>query len=253
MNHTAPPVNSPAASIAPLQNVSRCVDALQWVIDKPAHINKIACLYGRSGLGKSSAAAYSVNRFNACYIEVKVTWNTKYFLAAIVNELGLSLARKSTPIPELADMIAEELALSGRPLIIDEFDYLIDKRNGVEVVRSLYDSCKTPILIIGEQNLESKLQRWEKFHNRVTRWVDAAPANLADARHLRNLYCRQVTVADDLLTKIVNECAGNTSRIAINLTNVEEYALQSGQTRIALDDWGNRPLFNGSARRRVAS
>lgn len=245
MNHDTTPVNS----IAPLRNIARTVEALQWVIDQPDHVNKIACMYGRSGLGKSSAAAYSVNRFNACYIEVKVFWNTKYFLQAIIKELGINLARKTTPIPELADLIAEELTLSGRPLIIDEFDYLVPKCNGVEAVRSLYDSSKTPILIIGEQNLESKLQRWEKFHNRVTKWVDALPADLDDAKHLRRLYCQQVEITDDLLSKVVTVCTGNTSRIAINLTNIQEHALRHGLTKISLEDWGNRPLFNGSARR----
>ncbi len=32
----------------------------------------------------------------------------------------------------------------------------------------------------------------ERFHNRVLDWVPAQPASLADAKHLRALYCKRV-------------------------------------------------------------
>nr|WP_249123784.1 ATP-binding protein [Pseudomonas aeruginosa] len=70
----------------------------------------------------------------------------------------------------MADQIAEELAASGRPLIIDEMDHLV-AAGQVELIRDLYESSQASILLIGEEMLPTKLKKYERFHGRVLSWV----------------------------------------------------------------------------------
>lgn len=236
-------------SVAPLQNVTRCMTTLKRAIDRPGHLPGITAFYGPSGWGKSTAAAYIAHMYRAYYVEAKDTWTKKAFLAAILLEMGIPAAKT---IAEMAQQVAQELALSGKPLIIDEFDYIVKKGN-VDMVRDLYDSSGAPILVLGEEQLETNLRKWERFHNRVLDWVPAEPANLEDTRHLRDLYCGDIEVADDLLKKIMDVCRGNVSRTCINLANIREYAINQGLERLSLEDWGNQYLYDGSApKRRVA-
>lgn len=242
MNQETVTVNT----VAPLQNVARCMQAMQRTAERAEHLPGLIAFYGPSGWGKSTAAAYVANRYRAYYVEAKSTWTKKALLLAVLTEMGVQPGRT---IYEMADQAAEQLALSGRPLIVDEFDYVVDKKN-VEIVRDLYESSNAPILIIGEERLEANLKRWERFHNRILDWVPAQPANLEDARHLRELYCRRVTVGDDLLERILEVSRGTTRRICVNLARVQEWAIAQGLDSVALDDWGSRPLFDGQAPKR---
>lgn len=234
-------------TIAPLTNVALCVGALDLAINRPPHLPGMVSFYGPSGYGKSSGAAYAANKFNAYYVECKSTWTKKSLLSNILKEMGMAAAKS---ISDMTDQISEQLALSGRPLIIDEFDHIV-KKNAVEVVRDIYEgSGSSPILLIGEERLEDNLAHWERFHNRILKWVPAQPASMDDAQLLRQLYCQKADIADDILNKLMEVTKGCVRRICVNLYNAQEYALENGLGKITLSDWGTKEFYTGKAPKR---
>ena len=238
-------------TIAPIQNVSRCLNTLERAMNRPAHLPGIIAFYGPSGWGKSTAAAFIGNRFRAYRVEVKDSWTRKGLLESILIEMRI---KPEKTIYRMALQVAEQLAVSGTPLIIDEFDYLV-KKNSVDLIRDLYDTSGAPILIMGEENLETNLRAWERFHNRVIDWVPALPANLEDAQHLARLYCPDLEIDDELLDDLVNKVSGNVSRICINLSNIHEYTASRQLTHFGMEELGRSELtwYTGCApRRRVA-
>lgn len=244
MNQEVQNVNT----IAPIQNVSRCMDTLERAMNRPAHLPGIIAFYGPSGWGKTTAAAYIGNVFRAYRVEVKDSWTRKGLLESILVEMRIKPAKT---IYEMARQVAEQLAISGTPLIIDEFDYIV-KKNNVDLIRDLYDTSGAPILIMGEENLETNLRKWERFHNRVIDWVPAVPADMADTKHLAKLYCDKITITDDLINNLLDTMNGNVSRICINLNNIQEYALQQGKLEFCLNDWtqSGMQFYTGCAPRR---
>jgi len=245
MTHGTETVNT----VAPLANVGLCAGALERAINRPAHLPGMSCLYGPSGWGKSTAASYAANKHRAYYIECKSTWTRKAVLLAIIKEIGLPPAKT---IYEMTDQICEQLALSGRPLIVDEMDHLVDKA-AVEIIRDIYEGSGAAILLIGEERLPAKLQKWERFHGRIMDWVPAQPADMDDTRHLAHLYCRDLDIADDLLQALLDASHGSVRRICVNLQAVQLEAQAQGLDRITLADWGKRPFFTGQApARRIA-
>lgn len=239
----------PVSTTAPLANVGACMEALKCAMKRPDHLPGIVAFYGPSGWGKSFSAAYAANSQRAYYVEAKSSWTTKALMLAILNEMGVVPAKT---IYEMTGQVAEQLVLSGRPLIVDEFDALVDKKQ-VEIVRDIYEGSNAPILIIGEERLEVNLRHWERFHNRVLDWVPAQPASLKDAGHLRELYCKRTKVHDDLLGRIHEIARGNVRRICVNLERVQTFAITRGLSTIKLDDWGNRDFYTGEAPRRKVS
>ena len=239
----------PTLTTAPINNVSLCGVALARVMDRAQHLPGIAAFFGPAGWGKSTAACYWANKKRAYFVQVKSSWTRKAFLLAILKEMGMQPART---LYEMSDQVAEQLALSGRPLIIDEADYLIEN-NGVELVRDLHESSNAAILLLGEERLPDKLKKWERFHRRVLVWMRAQPANIDDAEHLARLYCRDVEISQDLLQKLVKLSHGSVGRIAVNIEKIREESLGmtglkvDGVRTINLEAWGDRELYTGEA------
>lgn len=206
----------------------------------------MASFYGPSGYGKSFAAAYTANRYNAYHVQCKSGWTRGPLLKNLLKEMGIHPAKD---ISEMTDQVSEQLLLSGRPLIIDEFDHIV-KKKCVELIRDIYEGSNAPILLIGEENLEHDLSEWERFHNRIMDWIPAQPASLDDVRLLRKLYCQDVQIGDDILNRLIDINAGCVRRIRINLHRVQKFAIDQGLNHISLTEWGNQPFYTGKVEKR---
>jgi hypothetical protein len=236
------------SGIRPLVNIAVAERAISRALGRGLHQPGLVVMNGPSGYGKSMAAAWVTARNRAYYVQANDFWTKKAMLKDICRALGLTFKAGDT-VDEMAKMVVAQLEQSGRPLILDEFDYVVDK-NLVEAVRSLYEGSKAAILIIGEESLPQKLKKWERFHGRVLDWYPAQPAGIEDARELANLYCPHITVADDLLEKIVEKARGSVRRISTNLETIQEEALAMAWDKVTLELWGNRPIHTGEPPRR---
>lgn len=231
---------------APLANVATCMRACERAMSRPEHLPGLVAFYGPSGWGKTTSAIYAANHYRAYYVEAKSAWTKMALLDALLNEMGLAPEKT---VNKRIDQVAEQLIKSSRPLILDEFDHVVN-RNLVDIVRDIYEGSNAPMLLIGEERIEVNLRRWERFHNRVLDWVPAQPASLDDAKHLRGLYCKRAKITDDLLAHIHDAAHGNVRRICVNLERVQEHALTHNMERVNLGDWGKRELYTGEAPRR---
>lgn len=231
-----------SGTIAPLQNVTLFTSLVRRVVNRPPHLPGMATFHGYSGYGKTFAATFGANKFGARYIEMGESWTKKKLCASILTELGVQTQART--ISDQMDQIIEALAIDGVPLIIDEADYLASK-GLINLVREIHDKSGAPILLIGEEGLPAALSRWERVHNRMLDWVPAQPSTLADAKHLARLYCPDVYVDDDLLSKITDAASGRARRICVSLDRLRELADSENLDRVGLAEWGERSFFRG--------
>lgn len=230
-------------SIAMLPNVI----ALQALVDRVAtrHLDLpgMATFYGPSGHGKSMAGQYVANSFDAVLVQCKSTWAKKDMCTAILRELGLP--GKGT-INAMAETIAETLILEDRPLIVDEADFLVQKRM-IEILRDIHENSKAPVILIGEEAFPQKLRAWERIHNRMLDWVRADEGGLHELSLLARIYAPHVKLHEDLQRRILEESAQNIRRICVNLNKVAEQAALGGLEEMSVSDWGKRAFFTGEA------
>ena len=59
--------------IALLRNVMSMVTLVQRVVDRRPNLPGMACYFGPSGYGKSSAATYAANVFDAYQVQIQST------------------------------------------------------------------------------------------------------------------------------------------------------------------------------------
>ncbi|MGD1880818.1 MAG: AAA family ATPase [Paracoccaceae bacterium] len=230
------------SSIQPLRNVAALMTLTNTVQHRAFGLPGIGVFYGHAGLGKTSAASYATIKSDAVYIAMQRTWTAKSMLKQILMEM-LNHEPRGT-IPDLANQVNSELLRSGRMLIIDEADYAVEK-NLIDHIRDIHDNSQCAVVLIGEEKMPQKLRKWERFHDRVLKFVAAEPCDLKDAKMLAKVYAAGLTVHDDLMTSIVEQNQGNSRRISRALANVYAQCRVEGISDVSASSWGNRALTVG--------
>lgn len=238
-----------SAQFAPLRNLTLLEELVIKLKDRNPDVPGLGVFHGRSGDGKSRAAAWiGASDHMAYYVEANDFWTPRALLRAVVDAMGLALPAHATN-NDMAAKIAEELETSRRPLIIDEADHLA-KKDMVDKVRALHDMAApgtASIVLIGEEGLPQKLQRYERFHRRILDFVQAEPCDLDDARQLAVLYCPRIEVADDLLEHLLTMTYRSTGRLAVNLVNVAQFAAGEGLKRVDRKSYEGQRINTGAA------
>lgn len=233
--------------VAPISNINLVAVALESLTGRQDGLPGIGVIYGPAGRGKTIACSHIANRTRGYYIQMRSAWNRKTLLEKVLLEMGI---KPVGTIPQLLDIVCEQLAASGRPLIIDEADFCLRSDGMIELVRDIYEGSQGTLLLVGEENIPSKLKRWERFHSRVLSWIPALPVSLDDARSLALIYSPQVQIAECLLEHLVTISSGSVRRVCVNLAQVQEQSLLAGATEMTLKEWGKRDLYTGDAPRR---
>ncbi|WP_434777658.1 AAA family ATPase [Neisseria sp. Ec49-e6-T10] len=236
--------NQKIANIANLNIVSIAAEKL---ISRQDGLPAIGVYYGPSGYGKTTTTIAVANATRAYYVQMRSAWSKKAFAEKICIELGVTVGKT---ISACLDAITEQLGASQRPLIIDEADYAAAKPGFVEFIRDIYEGSQSPVILVGEERLPDKLKRFERFHGRVLVWIQAQPVSFTDARLLAEMYAPKITIADDLITKLVELAHGSVRRVTVNLVNIEEYAATVGLDSVSLNDIDKSILYTGEAPRR---
>jgi DNA transposition AAA+ family ATPase len=235
--------------IAQIHNLDLVRTAAERLTGRTAGLPGMAALYGPAGYGKTMATMAIANENRSYYVQVRSAWSRKTLMEKILIEMG---AKPHGTIPQMLDQVCAQLAVSGRMLMLDEFDHCVRADAMVELVRDIYEGSQATILLIGEELLPQKLKKWERFHSRILSWIPAQPVSLPDSRALAPIYCPGIKVADDLLDHLVKQASGSVRRVSVNLAAICEAAAVEGWESVGLREWGNRPVYTGEAPRRAA-
>ena len=237
------------SQVAQIHNLSLVRTATERLASRTAGLPGMAVLYGPAGYGKTTASLAIANENRAYFVQMRSAWGRKALLEKVLIEMG---ARPHGTIPQMLDQVCEQLATSGRMLMIDEFDYCVRNDSTVELVRDIYEGSQSTLLLLGEELLPQKLKKWERFHSRILSWIPAQPVSAADADLLAPIYCPGIHIADDLLDHLIKLAAGSVRRVSVNLAAIYEAANLEGWDVVTLAAWGNRPIYTGEAPRRAA-
>jgi DNA transposition AAA+ family ATPase len=228
-------------TVAPLANVARLGALIDRTVNRAHGLPGMGCYYGQAGYGKTTAGIYCTNTLDAVHVEAVPLGGIKKLLGMIVIELGLKPKRLVT---DLFDQAAQELAVTNRPLIIDEADQILTDRM-IETIRHLHDKSGAPVILMGEEMLPQKLTRWERVHGRMLAWVRAEPATIDDVRHLARIYAPRVEITAELQEAVLTASRASMRYISTNLAAIAEHAAVRGLQRVTLADWGKTAFHTG--------
>lgn len=230
-----------------ITNVELLSVAMEEVKSRSEGLPGVVVMYGHSGVGKSKAAFHCAANDRAYYIECRDTWTRKAFLLAVLAEMQVIPART---LSDMVAQVAKQMVASGRPLIVDDVQYLLE-RSVANVLTDIHNaSAGGTLILIGEEGVPVSLKRLERLHNRVFKWVPAQPASLDDLQTLAEDRYPDVQFEDALLKNILNVTNGCLRRAAVNLDKAYRLAIEMGESEVGVAQWGERDWDNGEAPKR---
>lgn len=228
------------ANIGTLDLVSATLERLDT---RRSGLPGMAVLYGPAGWGKTFATNVLAIESRAYYVQMRSAWRSKTLLEKILFEMGVKHGRAT--VPDLLDLVCEQLSTSRRTLILDEFDYATRSDNLIELARDIYEGSQGSLLLVGEELLPKKLERWERFHSRVLTWAPAQRVTVSDAAQLAPIYAPGLPIADDVLVRLVELANGSVRRVSVNLTQLHEHCLTYGAEACTMAEFDQVAIYTG--------
>ncbi|ACF01869.1 transposase protein B [Rhodopseudomonas palustris TIE-1] len=206
---------------------------------------------GFPGLGKSCSSIVAQNKTRAVRVEVGDSWTRRTLLTKIITEFGEKPPSKRASI---ADLAQQAIRLMGedprRPLFVDEADKLVDK-GIIEILRELQETSTAPVILIGEENLPTKLAAFDRIYDRVLVWEQAQHCTASDVRELARAYWPKLKFSDELLETIRVKSAGRVRRILNNFDEAAHIASNRNLTSLGVEDWGTAEYHTGRPSKKV--
>ncbi|MES1936713.1 ATP-binding protein [Salinisphaera hydrothermalis] len=231
--------------IVQTENIARLHEASTALMERHVGMPGMGVVHGDTGYGKSTACAWLNNRVHGIYVRARALSTPSSFLGSILKEIDVEPARSCAG---MVDQLVERLALSGRPLMIDEADYVAETARLTETLRDIHDLSTVPVILIGMAGITRKLDRRRQLSGRLAQSVEFTGMDLEDARLVADTLC-EIRVAEDLLADLRDKAAGEIRRVVVGLTRIEQRARQLNTDTLDLRAWGKANYFEG----RIAS
>ena len=221
------------SKIVPISNVARLSEAGTALLERPMGMPGMGLVFGPSGFGKTTAIAWLATRHHGVYVRARATPTPRSLLAGISRELGN--APSSTNDGTVEDIV-QKLAETGRPLFIDEGDYLVNQTRLVETLRDIHDLSSVPVILVGMAGINRKIAGRKQLAGRIAQWVEFQPASSEDAQLLAKQLA-EVEIEPALVATLHQQAAGEVRLIAVGLNRIENLARSRGLSKIGPKEW----------------
>lgn len=227
------------SKIVPVSNVARLSAASEALLNREPGMPGMGLIHGHTGLGKTTAVTWLITRNNGVYVRALSTSTPSSLLRTIARELDLEPRHSNV---ETVEAIVQRLAESGRPLFVDEADYLVTNAKLVETLRDIHDLATVPVVLIGMAGIQRKIKSREQLTGRIAQWVEFQPASRDDLVMLAAQLC-DVTVQPDLLQRLHEASQGSMRLAVVGLSHIEAMARAKGMATIGMADWPRGKAF----------
>jgi len=137
---------------------------------------RLGCIWGRAGRGKTRTVQTWAARNGCPYIETVSVWTELDFLQKLCRELGIGHAPGRRG--KCFELIAETMARLNRPIFIDEVERFGQKY--LEIARDLVKVTSGVIVLIGEEELPVLMQQNRRVWSRTYRTLEFEPVSASD-------------------------------------------------------------------------
>lgn len=151
-------------SLIKTRNVKKFISLMDNLQKAPSNVSKMALVYGAFGLGKSQTIMWWVTNNDAIYVRCNHNISPRWLLSEIVKELDEVPCYTSQ---RLFEQIEEKLKYNPKILVVDEIDYLFSNKHTIETLRDIHDKLGIPILLVGMELADKKLQKYGHINDRI--------------------------------------------------------------------------------------
>lgn len=135
-------------------------------------------VYSRAGRGKTRTSQKYSARHNCVYLRILAIWRTGVldFLKEFCRALDIPTPPKRKG--PAFNAIVDNLLKNQRPVFLDEAEKM--PSTFLDVVRDIADLARVPVIMIGEEELVSYMERNRRVWSRTFRKLEFKPIEIAD-------------------------------------------------------------------------
>ena len=193
---------------------------------------RFGMVYGRAGRGKSRTCQWYHGHHDSIYLRMLKIWAKSdiEFLKDLARELGLINPphRRGICFREIID----RLIIDPRPIFLDEIEKLPE--GIMEICRDITDLTTAPIILIGEEELFSYMERNRRVWSRTYRVLNFRPITKADIAS----YVKEATglaIDDDVSGSLYDSSGGDFRIVRRDVLNLVQIANAKGTREITVD------------------
>jgi DNA transposition AAA+ family ATPase len=190
------------------KNTKRFQLAIERINHKFHGIERLALVTGEVGLGKTISAIYFGVKWDTLYLKVWPRMTQHWLLRVLAKELELEPAWRTE---RLIEQIKETLTREPRTIIFDEFDHFFrdndaKRIDALETLRGIHDVCYCPMIFIGEEQINKKIERIPRLSDRIVEVVKFEKYKEGDVKDMIGQLseCRFENDAIEKITKMSN-------------------------------------------------
>lgn len=237
----------------PVKNIARLKDAGDALISRAHGMPGMGLIWGPTGYGKTTAVTWFVNQCHGVYVRAMELWAPSCMLSALAGEIDIDI--KGLNNGKMVEAIVKGLVETGRPIFIDEADYVVESKRLINTLRDIHDLSTVPVILVGMHGIEKNIKKNEQFTGRISQWVNFEGIDHNDCRLLAD-GLTEVKIENDLLQKLFKAATPKTKdtrgaevrRLVVGLGRIERCARASGLSAIGLNEWPHGDeFFIGSA------
>lgn len=218
------------------KNVKRFAALMAELKNLPPNIPKMALVYGEPGLGKSETITKWAFKNDCVYVRANQGMTTRWLLSEIAEELDIE---PYWHIDDTFNEIEKALIQNHKTIIIDEVDYLIEKKT-IETLRDLHDRTACPMVLVGMGMIDKKLSRYPHLYDRIYKKLKFEVFNSSDIQEIiENL--TELEFTQDGLEYLATRT--NQFRQLVKLINQVEKLANTNQIEV-LDEYTLKGLLN---------
>lgn len=229
-------------AIAPVKNITKLGELGLSLKEPGLNGRGIGVCYGETGLGKTTGLTWYGVKTNAVYVRALQVWTPSAMLTSIAHELGIVLPRD---LAKAVHLIVQHLSQQNRTLMIDEADYVVEKRKLLNTLRDLHDLAATPLILVGMRDFVRKLKAatdQRQFTGRVAFELEFEKLDADDTALLAKTLLPALKLDHELQAKLHEVCDGSARLVSVGLQRIEKFAKERGLKIVTAKEWGKRPL-----------
>lgn len=223
---------------AKTQNVTRFLSGVTAVEQRGAKEASMLLVVGEAGYGKTATVQWWAIQQDSLYLRAKSTWTPHWVLTELVRELGFVPARCTE---ELFSQCLRALAKNPTPIIIDEVEHTLHDSRVLESIRDLSDLTEVPVILVGMEQIRTKIARYRQISSRIVEVVTFNPASLVDVQTCVKTLS-EISINDDLIKAIHEQTQGRMRLVLNALATIERHAKRNSLKRVSLKDMAGQTL-----------
>ena len=223
------------------KNVKLLESGIKEIRENSVGGEHILLVAGKAGLGKSHAAMHhAAHNKGTAMIRVLELMRGSWLLRDTLKELGVEPEHRVYSM--FNQIISLQMGLpkdKKRLLIFDEIDRITNKPEILETIRDLHDVCQCPIVLIGEEKVDTKLIKNRRFYRRIVdviRFEDFDRAGVAEVIEQLS----EVKFDSKAIDKAHEVCGGMISGVLNVIKDAERAAASNNLSVVKVENlWKN--------------